>query len=74
MLNLRNAPRGFALSGGRIPAGQDKVQVTLYAGTNPASYTADPMVIGGTFSAAVDNALAARFTRHFRPRWRRTVE
>lgn len=31
VLGLEDAPRGFALSGGRIPAGQDKVTLTLAA-------------------------------------------
>jgi hypothetical protein len=33
-LQLREAPWGFGLSGGRIPAGQDKVQVTVTAPFN----------------------------------------
>ncbi len=31
VLRLKDAPRGFVLSGGRIPAGQDSVRVTLGA-------------------------------------------
>ena len=31
-------------------------------GTNPASYTASPVVIGGTFTATVDNTLAGQLT------------
>ena len=34
-LSLKDAPRGLQLDGGRIPAGQDKVRVTL---TIPSSY------------------------------------
>ena len=32
------------------------------AGTNPVSYSAGPIVIGGTFHATVDNAVAGQFT------------
>ena len=35
-LRLRDAPAGFALSGARIPAGQDKVQVTLTVPVAPS--------------------------------------
>ncbi|MBI5766435.1 MAG: PPC domain-containing protein [Verrucomicrobia bacterium] len=34
LLGLRNVPRGFALSGARIPPGEDKVQITLTAPFN----------------------------------------
>ncbi|MBT3379217.1 MAG: hypothetical protein HN742_36990 [Lentisphaerae bacterium] len=37
MLSLKDAPRGLKMDGGRIPAGQDKVRVTL---TIPSSYPA----------------------------------
>ncbi len=39
-LGLKDAPRGFALSGGRIPAGQDKVRLTL---TVPAARMDEPV-------------------------------
>ena len=32
------------------------------AGTNPASYAADPLVLGSTFTASVDNGAAAQLT------------
>jgi hypothetical protein len=35
-LSLKDAPRGFVLSGGRIPAKQDQVRVTLTAPPTPA--------------------------------------
>jgi hypothetical protein len=39
-LRLKDAPRGFALSGGWIPAGQDKVRLTL---TAPAARLDEPV-------------------------------
>jgi hypothetical protein len=34
-LTLKDAPKGFALSGGRIPAHEDQVRLTLTAGSTP---------------------------------------
>jgi hypothetical protein len=51
-LKLKDAPRGFVLSGGRIPAGQDSVRITLGAppqqveGPRPL-YLEGEAVIGG---------------------------
>lgn len=45
-LALRNAPRGFALSGARIPAGEEKVHLTLFAGTAPSSEPIELAMVG----------------------------
>lgn len=45
-LALRGAPRGFSLSGARIPAGQDKVQLTLNAPPVPHEEPLDLMLVG----------------------------
>ncbi len=34
-IKLKNAPKGFALSGGRVPAGQDETRLTLTAPRRP---------------------------------------
>ena len=39
-LSLKNAPEGFVLDGGKVPAGQDSVRVTL---TAPAAAPNDPV-------------------------------
>ena len=44
-LALKNAPTGFALSGARIPANEDKVRITLAASANATSPT--PLEIEG---------------------------
>ncbi len=46
MLGLRDAPAGFALSGARIPANQDKVQLTLSAPPAPSEAPFNLTVIG----------------------------
>lgn len=46
-LGLRDAPRGFALSGNRIPPGQEKIDLTLFVGTNPGDEPIELTVIGG---------------------------
>ncbi len=45
-LSLKNAPRGFSLSGARIPAGQDKIQLTLNAPPVPHDEPFDLTLIG----------------------------
>lgn len=45
-LGLKDAPRGFALSGAHIPAGQDKVQLTLTAPPSQRSEPFDLTLIG----------------------------
>jgi hypothetical protein len=46
LLGLKDAPRGFFLSGGRIPAGQDKVQVTVTAPPSPFDQPIDFRIVG----------------------------
>ena len=46
VLALRDAPRGFSLSGARIPAGQDKVQLTLSAPPVPRDEPFDLTLVG----------------------------
>ena len=45
-LALQDAPRGFSLSGARIPAGQDKVQITLNAPPVPHDEPFDLALVG----------------------------
>ncbi len=45
-LALKDAPRGFALSGGLMPAGQDSVRVTLTAPPQPLRDPADLVLEG----------------------------
>jgi hypothetical protein len=45
-LQLRGAPWGFSLGGGRIPANQDKVQITLTAPFNANDEVFDLAVVG----------------------------
>jgi hypothetical protein len=45
-LKLKDAPRGFSLSGARIPAGQDKVQFTLNAPPVPREEPFDLTLVG----------------------------
>jgi hypothetical protein len=46
VLALKDAPRGFFLSGGRIPPGHDKVQLTLTAPPSPLDQPVDLRLIG----------------------------
>ena len=46
ILGLKDAPRGFYLGGARIPAGQEKVQVTLTAPSTPLDEPLNLQVIG----------------------------
>jgi hypothetical protein len=46
MLGLRDAPRGFALSGARIPAHQEKVQLTLAVPSMPQDEPIELAVVG----------------------------
>lgn len=55
-LTLKDAPRGFTLSGGRIPAGQDKVQLTLNAAPVPRDEPFDLTLVG---AAAIAGKLVA---------------
>jgi hypothetical protein len=73
VLGLKDAPRGFVLSGARIPAGQDKVQVTLTAATAPQEEPTNLQVIGrggegdqAIFHSAVpaDDMMQAFLYRH----------
>lgn len=45
-LGLRHAPPGFHLNGARIPAGQDKVRLTLHAPPRPQDEPFDFTVVG----------------------------
>lgn len=57
LLGLRDAPRGFGLSGARIPAGQEKIDLTLWVGTPP---TEEPIEFGIVGEATIDG----RMVRH----------
>ena len=46
VLGLKDAPRGFILSGARIPAGQDKIQLTLTVPPTPMEEPAELKLIG----------------------------
>jgi hypothetical protein len=50
-LALTDAPRGFTLAGARIPAGQDKVQLTLAA---PPAPREEPFTLGLVGSATIE--------------------
>lgn len=57
LLRLKNAPEGFKLSGGCIPAGQDHVPVTL---TAPSVPTQAPLTIAIEGRARIGNQLIVR--------------
>ncbi|MDO8544334.1 MAG: PPC domain-containing protein [Opitutaceae bacterium] len=57
MLGLRDAPRGFGLSGARIPAGQDMVHLTLYAGATTRDEPIELAIVGQA-------TIAGRTTTH----------
>jgi hypothetical protein len=75
-LALKNAPAGFALSGARIPAGRDRVRMTLAAPVQP---TGQPIVLqlegraqvnGTTVTrpvAPVEDMMQAFLWRHLTP-------
>jgi hypothetical protein len=75
-LVLKDAPAGFELDGGRIPAGRDRVRVTL---TVPLNAPAEPVAlqfegranIGGhtieRLAAAADDVMQAFLYRHLVP-------
>ena len=46
LIGLKDAPRGFFLSGARIPAGQEKVQLTLTAPPSPLDQPCELRFIG----------------------------
>ncbi|MFH1267253.1 MAG: hypothetical protein ABIK89_16110, partial [Planctomycetota bacterium] len=50
-LAFKNAPRGFKLSGARIPDGQDRVRLTL---TAPAITAQEPLTLSLTGRATID--------------------
>jgi hypothetical protein len=56
-LALKNAPAGFKLSGGRVPADQDQVQLTLTVPSNAPDAPVDLNIEG---RAQVDGAMATR--------------
>ena len=56
-LVLDNAPAGFKLTGGSIPAGQSKVQVTL---TAPPTERAEPVSLGLQGSAMIQGQMQTR--------------
>ncbi len=56
-LALQDAPRGLALSGGTLPAGQDEVRVTL---TLPPGLSAEPYVLRLEGRATIDGRTVVR--------------
>ncbi len=75
-LNLKNAPAGFSVSGGKISAGQDKAQFTLKAPIattdKPLSLTVEGRAnIGGKIithtAAPAEDMMQAFFYRHLVP-------
>lgn len=75
-LFLRDAPPGFALSGGRIPAGCDQVRLTLSAPATPGSAPVPLTMVGvaespaGKFfrvAAPAEDMMQAFFYRHLVP-------
>lgn len=56
-LELKDAPRGFALSGNRIPAGQDEVRMTL---TVPASGVKEPLALRVEGRATIGGRVVSR--------------
>lgn len=56
-LGLRNPPRGFALSGARIPAGQDKVQLTVFTPPAPRD---EPYSLSLAGAATIDGKKVGR--------------
>ncbi|MCX7885849.1 MAG: PPC domain-containing protein [Verrucomicrobiae bacterium] len=57
LLSLKNAPEGFKLGGGCIPAGQDRVRVTI---TAPPTPTTTPINIAIEGRARLGNQLIVR--------------
>jgi len=57
-LSLADAPKGFALTGGKIPAGQDKVQLTLRVPNDPGRKII-PLVMTGVGRAADGSVIRA---------------
>lgn len=51
LVSLKDAPKGFSLSGGRIPPGQESVRMTLCA---PANALREPVTIRMTGRASID--------------------
>jgi hypothetical protein len=76
VLGLKDAPRAFALSGARIPAGQDKVTVTFIAGVATTEGPI-PVQLGGRAvidgqnvshpAVAAEDMMQAFFYRHLVP-------
>ena len=56
-LALKDAPRGFVLSGGRIPSGQDQVRLTL---TAPSTALEEPARLGLEGRATIEGRPVAR--------------
>ncbi len=75
-LGLKDAPRAFALSGARIPAGQDKVTLTFIAGV-PTTEGPLPVQLGGRavidgqpvshLAVPAEDMMQAFFYRHLVP-------
>jgi hypothetical protein len=72
-LGLQDAPRGFFLSGARIPAGQDKIALTLTAPMSPLDQPYNLRVVGQAQIAGkpvthpavpADDLMQAFFYRH----------
>jgi hypothetical protein len=57
-LSLADAPKGFVLTGGKIPAGQDKVQLTLRVPNDPGRKII-PLVMTGAGKAADGSLIRA---------------
>jgi hypothetical protein len=56
-LSLKDAPADFGLSGGRVPAGQDQVRLTV---TVPPSPSAEPVALSIEGRAKIDGAEVVR--------------
>ncbi len=56
-ISLKDAPAGFALSGGTLPAGQDRVRLTL---TAPSKAPAEPFVLRVQGRAVIGGGEVAR--------------
>ena len=63
-LALKDAPAGFALSGGRVPAEQDQVRLTLTVPPTPGDGTRQPC----TWKAARRSQGARSSSRPCRPK------
>ncbi|OPZ82150.1 MAG: putative subtilase-type serine protease precursor [bacterium ADurb.Bin429] len=59
-VTLKDAPKGFVLSGGRIPAGRESVRMTLTAPQIPWRQKAEPMSIALEGRARVGEAVITR--------------